>query len=48
MGRAVEELGYLWYEDPLAEEDIYHYIKLKVTVQTGARWGLERMDCRAW
>ena len=21
---------------------------LKVTVQTGARWGLERMDCRAW
>ena len=20
----------------------------RVTVQTGARWGLERMDCRAW
>jgi len=29
VGRAIEELDYLWYEDPLAEEDIYNYIKLK-------------------
>lgn len=28
VGRAIEELDYLWYEDPLAEEDIYNYIKL--------------------
>ena len=29
VGRAIEELDYLWYEDPLSEEDIYNYIKLK-------------------
>ena len=29
VGRAIEELDYLWYEDPLAEEDIYNYVKLK-------------------
>jgi L-alanine-DL-glutamate epimerase-like enolase superfamily enzyme len=29
VGRAVEELGYLWYEDPLNEEDIYAYVKLR-------------------
>ncbi|MCZ6632728.1 MAG: mandelate racemase [bacterium] len=29
VGRAVEELDYLWYEDPLEEEDIYNYIKLR-------------------
>ncbi len=29
VGRAIEGLDYLWYEDPLAEEDIYNYIKLK-------------------
>ena len=28
VGRAIEELGYYWYEDPLAEEDIYSYVKL--------------------
>ncbi len=28
VGRAMEELGYYWYEDPLAEEDIYNYVKL--------------------
>ena len=28
VGRAIEELNYYWYEDPLAEEDIYNYIKL--------------------
>ena len=28
VGRAIEDLDYLWYEDPLAEEDIYNYVKL--------------------
>ena len=28
VGRAIEELDYFWYEDPLAEEDIYGYVKL--------------------
>lgn len=29
LGRAIEELGYLWYEDPLRDEDIYNYVKLR-------------------
>ncbi|MBM3960127.1 MAG: mandelate racemase [SAR202 cluster bacterium] len=29
VGRAAEELDYRWYEDPLAEDDIYNYVKLK-------------------
>ncbi len=29
VGRAIEELDYYWYEDPLVEEDVYNYIKLK-------------------
>ena len=29
VGRAIEDLDYFWYEDPLQEEDIYNYIKLK-------------------
>jgi L-alanine-DL-glutamate epimerase-like enolase superfamily enzyme len=29
VGRAIEALDYLWYEDPLAEDDIYNYVKLK-------------------
>ena len=29
VGRAIEELDYYWYEDPLVEEDIYNYVKLK-------------------
>lgn len=29
VGRAIEELGYYWYEDPLADQDIYNYVKLK-------------------
>lgn len=29
VGRAIEELNYFWYEDPLVEEDIYNYIKLR-------------------
>ena len=28
VGRAIEDLGFYWYEDPLAEEDIYSYVKL--------------------
>jgi L-alanine-DL-glutamate epimerase-like enolase superfamily enzyme len=29
VGRAVEELGFHWYEDPLADDDLYSYVKLK-------------------
>jgi L-alanine-DL-glutamate epimerase-like enolase superfamily enzyme len=29
VGRAIEELDYEWYEDPLAPDDIYGYAKLK-------------------
>ncbi|MCH8063398.1 MAG: mandelate racemase [Chloroflexi bacterium] len=29
VGRAIEGLDYFWYEDPLVEEDIYNYVKLK-------------------
>jgi L-alanine-DL-glutamate epimerase-like enolase superfamily enzyme len=29
VGRAVEEMGYFWYEDPLHDQDIYNYVKLK-------------------
>jgi L-alanine-DL-glutamate epimerase-like enolase superfamily enzyme len=29
VGRAIEEMGYYWYEDPLAEQDVYNYVKLK-------------------
>ena len=29
VGRAIEELGFHWYEDPLVEDDIYGYVKLK-------------------
>ena len=29
VGRAAEALDFLWYEDPLAEEDLYNYVKLK-------------------
>jgi len=29
VGRAIQELGYYWYEDPLADDDIYNYVKLK-------------------
>ncbi len=29
VGRAIEALGYYWYEDPLADEDIYNYVKLR-------------------
>ena len=29
VGRAIQELGFHWYEDPLAEDDLYNYVKLK-------------------
>jgi L-alanine-DL-glutamate epimerase-like enolase superfamily enzyme len=29
VGRAIEALGYYWYEDPLADDDVYNYVKLK-------------------
>jgi L-alanine-DL-glutamate epimerase-like enolase superfamily enzyme len=29
VGRAIEEMGYYWYEDPLAADDIYGYVKLR-------------------
>jgi L-alanine-DL-glutamate epimerase-like enolase superfamily enzyme len=29
VGRAVEEMGFHWYEDPLHDQDIYSYVKLK-------------------
>ncbi len=28
VGRAIEEMDYTWYEDPLVEEDVYNYVKL--------------------
>jgi L-alanine-DL-glutamate epimerase-like enolase superfamily enzyme len=29
VGQAIQEMNYLWYEDPLNEEDIYSYVKLR-------------------
>jgi L-alanine-DL-glutamate epimerase-like enolase superfamily enzyme len=29
VGQAIEALGYYWYEDPLADADIYNYVELK-------------------
>jgi L-alanine-DL-glutamate epimerase-like enolase superfamily enzyme len=29
VGRAIEELDFYWYEDPLIDADIYNYVKLK-------------------
>jgi L-alanine-DL-glutamate epimerase-like enolase superfamily enzyme len=29
VGRAAEEMNFHWYEDPLADQDIYNYVKLK-------------------
>ncbi len=29
VGRAIEALDYFWYEDPLVEEDLYNYVKLR-------------------
>jgi len=29
VGQAIQELDYHWYEDPLADDDLYNYVKLK-------------------
>lgn len=29
VGKAIEALGFYWYEDPLADDDLYNYVKLK-------------------
>lgn len=29
VGRAIQDMGYVWYEDPLADEDILSYVKLR-------------------
>jgi L-alanine-DL-glutamate epimerase-like enolase superfamily enzyme len=29
VGRAIQDLNYYWYEDPLAEDDLYAYTKLR-------------------
>ena len=29
VGPVIEELGFHWYEDPLADDDLYNYVKLK-------------------
>jgi L-alanine-DL-glutamate epimerase-like enolase superfamily enzyme len=29
VGQAIERLGYYWYEDPLADADIYNYVELR-------------------
>jgi L-alanine-DL-glutamate epimerase-like enolase superfamily enzyme len=29
VGKVIEDLRYHWYEDPLADDDIYNYVKLK-------------------
>lgn len=34
VGFAIDELNYYWYEDPLADQDIYNYVKLKQKLKT--------------
>lgn len=29
VGQVIQDLGYYWYEDPLADADIYNYVELK-------------------
>ncbi len=29
VGQAIHEMEYYWYEDPLAEQDLYNYVKLR-------------------
>jgi len=29
VGKVAEALGFYWYEDPLADDDVYNYVKLK-------------------
>ncbi|MFH1605254.1 MAG: enolase C-terminal domain-like protein [Pseudomonadota bacterium] len=34
VGLAIDDLDYYWYEDPLADQDIYNYVKLKQKIKT--------------
>ena len=34
VGRAIEALGFHWYEDPLADDDLHNYVKLKQKLDT--------------
>ncbi len=34
VGLVIDALGYYWYEDPLADQDIYNYVKLKQKLKT--------------
>ena len=29
VGKVAQDLGFYWYEDPLADDDLYNYVKLK-------------------
>jgi L-alanine-DL-glutamate epimerase-like enolase superfamily enzyme len=29
VARAIEELDYFWFEDPLTEQDMYNYVRLR-------------------
>ena len=29
VGRALEDIGFYWFEDPPTEDDLYNYVKLK-------------------
>ena len=29
VGHAIEAVGYYWYEDPVADDDMYNYVKLR-------------------
>lgn len=33
VGRAIEEMGFYWYEDPLHDQDVYNYVKLRQTLR---------------
>ena len=34
VGFALDDLNYYWYEDPLADQDLYNYVKLKQKLRT--------------
>jgi L-alanine-DL-glutamate epimerase-like enolase superfamily enzyme len=34
VGRAIDELDYHWFEEPLGEYDVYNYVKLKQKLKT--------------
>jgi L-alanine-DL-glutamate epimerase-like enolase superfamily enzyme len=46
VGRAIEEMGYYWFEDPLSDEDIYGYVKLRgqEAVPPGARQSFSHLS----